>query len=86
MATVAVTWAGDGAADAGRALVSVDGGPERTVRVLGPAADAVGADAVGAGVIRLEVEDQQHTFAIGVSGTSTPTATIGGKRGRGRFT
>ncbi|PNH86669.1 biotin carboxylase N-terminal domain-containing protein [Arthrobacter sp. AFG20] len=67
MATVAITWAGDGAPDAGHALVSVDGGPELTVRVLGPAADAGGDDAAGPGVIRLEVEDKQHTFAIGVS-------------------
>ena len=58
MATVAVTWQGDGAADAGHALVSVDGGPERAVRVLTPVRD---------GVITLEVDDQQHTFAIGVS-------------------
>jgi acetyl-CoA/propionyl-CoA carboxylase biotin carboxyl carrier protein len=34
--------------------------------VLGPAADAVGATP-SEPVIRLEVEDQQHTFAIGVS-------------------
>lgn len=68
MATVAITWQGG----ASHAQVRVDDGPERMVRVLGPAADAVGPNAVGpnavgSNVITLEVEDRQHTFAIGVS-------------------
>ncbi|MDQ0617737.1 ATP-binding protein [Arthrobacter globiformis] len=70
MATVAVTWQGDGAAETGHALIRVDDGPERTVRVLGPARagfNADGSDVPGLDVIALEVEDQQHTFAIGVS-------------------
>ncbi|UKA55840.1 biotin/lipoyl-binding protein [Arthrobacter sp. FW305-BF8] len=86
MATVAITWPGGGAADAGHALVSVDGGPERTVRIPGPAADAAGREAAGAdaarpraepngpglSVITLKVEDQQHTFAISGSREMEP--------------
>jgi acetyl-CoA/propionyl-CoA carboxylase biotin carboxyl carrier protein len=71
MATVAITSPGD----AGHALVRVDDGPELAVRVLRPAADgfnadglaATGPDGTGLDVIRFEVGDQQHTFAIGVS-------------------
>ncbi|MDQ1057729.1 acetyl-CoA/propionyl-CoA carboxylase biotin carboxyl carrier protein [Arthrobacter globiformis] len=66
MATVAITWQGDAA----HAMVRVDDGPELAVRVLGPGLDgfnAGGLAATGLDVITLEVEDQQHTFAIGVS-------------------
>ncbi|MDQ0864154.1 acetyl/propionyl/methylcrotonyl-CoA carboxylase subunit alpha [Arthrobacter globiformis] len=57
MATVAITWQGDG-----DALVRVDDGPELEVRVLGTGLDGTRPD-----VIRFELGDQQHTFAIGLS-------------------
>jgi acetyl-CoA/propionyl-CoA carboxylase biotin carboxyl carrier protein len=69
MATVAITPQGDGGADDGRALVRVDDGPERPVRVLWPARTAV---------IAFEVEGQQHTFAIGES--PDPRAGAGNRR------
>jgi acetyl-CoA/propionyl-CoA carboxylase, biotin carboxylase, biotin carboxyl carrier protein len=52
MATAAITWQGDG-----HALVRVDDGPELEVRVLDSGPD----------VIRFELGDLQHTFAIGLS-------------------
>jgi acetyl-CoA/propionyl-CoA carboxylase biotin carboxyl carrier protein len=69
MATVAITPQGDGDADDGRALVRVDDGPERPVRVLWPAR---------ADVITFEMEGQQHTFAIGES--PDPHAGAGNRR------
>jgi acetyl-CoA/propionyl-CoA carboxylase biotin carboxyl carrier protein len=57
MATVAITWQGDG-----NALVRVDDGPELAVRVLDTRLDGTRPD-----VIRFELGDQQHTFTIGVS-------------------
>ena len=58
MATVAITWQGE----AGHALVRIDDGPEHEVRVLDSGTDGTRPD-----VLRLEVGDQQHTFAIGLS-------------------
>ncbi|MET3935300.1 biotin carboxylase N-terminal domain-containing protein [Arthrobacter sp. OAP107] len=69
MATVAITPQGDGGADDGRALVRVDDGPERPVRVLWPARTAV---------ITFEMEGQEHTFAIGES--PGPRAGAGNRR------
>ena len=83
MATVGITWQGD----AGHALVRVGDGPERTVRVLGAGNAAVGPDGrehaaeSAAGVIRFELEDQQHTFAVG---TSREKPAGGGLRGLAR--
>lgn len=53
MATVAVTWLSD--LDLGHALVRVNGGPEHEVRVLGLTGES----------IRLTVDGQEHTFALG---------------------
>ena len=88
MATVAITSKGDGAADSGHVRVRVGDGPERTVRVLGAAGAAVGPDArehaaesttVASGVLRFEVEDQQHTFAVGASRETGAGAGLGGE-------
>ncbi|WP_314192846.1 biotin carboxylase N-terminal domain-containing protein [uncultured Arthrobacter sp.] len=57
MATVAITWQGNG-----NALVRVDDGPELAVRVLDTGLDGTRPD-----VVRFELGDQQHTFAIGLS-------------------
>ncbi|MFC9351028.1 acetyl/propionyl/methylcrotonyl-CoA carboxylase subunit alpha [Arthrobacter sp. NPDC057013] len=64
-----ITPPGDGDADAGHALIRVDDGPERAVRVPGQAR---------AGVITFEMEGQQHTFAIGES--RDPHAGTGNRR------
>ena len=53
VATVAITWLSD--LDLGHALVRVNDGPERTVLVLGLASQS----------IDLEVDGQEHTFALG---------------------
>lgn len=53
MATVAVTWLSG--LDLGHALVRVNGGPEHEVRVLGLTGES----------IRLTVDGQEHTFALG---------------------
>jgi acetyl-CoA/propionyl-CoA carboxylase biotin carboxyl carrier protein len=69
MATLAITPQGDGDANERRALVRVDDGPERPVRVLWPASTAV---------ITFEMEGQQHKFAVGES--QDPRAGAGNRR------
>ncbi len=60
LATAAITWLGN--ADPGHALVRVNGGPQYKVVVLGLTSKS----------IHLDVEGQEHVFALGSPGERSP--------------